>query len=365
MTVLELTRELVAIPSHESETAAGECLASWLRRETDADVWQEDVGNVFARKGPADGASGERGDETLALVGHHDVVEPAPSQLEGDRYALEERDGRLYGRGAADMKGSLAAAAVAFRDAAPAGELVFVSFVGEEVGGVGARHAIEEGFVPDYAVVGEGSTGYSSPGTTDVAVAHKGRRESTITAHGRAAHASEPDAGENAIYRATEAVDRIRALERPAVEVAGDVLEGSLVVTEIEGGTARNVVPDRCDITIDERTVPGERAALERVEEIEGVEWTVDQDLPPMQCGDDAFAEAVRSAMDAVQSGTPELVTKPHATDAGRLARAGTECVICGAAEPGEAHTADESVSLEVLERCSEGYREIADRWPR
>ncbi|WP_255193189.1 M20 family metallopeptidase [Natronobeatus ordinarius] len=363
MPVRELTRELVSIPSHEDETAAGDVLEGWLRRETDAEVWRDAVGNVFARKGRRTTDDGEC--ETLALVGHHDVVAPDPVQLEGEAYVLEERDGRLYGRGAADMKGSLAAAAVAFRDAAPAGELVFASFVGEEVGGVGARHAIEEGFAPDYAIVGEGSTGYSSSGTTDVAVAHKGRRGSTITAHGTAAHASEPGAGENAIYRATAAVDLVRELERPAVEVAGELLEGSVVVTGIEGGSAMNVVPDRCTVTIDERTVPGERAPLERVADLEGVEWTVDQDLPPMRCEDETFAETVLEGADAAQTGTPELVTKPHATDAGWLARAGTECVICGAAEPGEAHTAAESVSLEVLERCEAIYREAAERWPR
>ena len=358
MEVVELTRDLVSIPSHEDEAAAGDYVEEWLRRETDADVTRDDVGNVIARKGS--------GPETLALVGHHDVVEPADAQLEADgEYVVEERDGRLYGRGAADMKGAVAAAMLAFRDADPASELVFASFVGEEVGGVGARHAIDHGFAPDYAVVGEGSTGYSSSGVTDVAVAHKGRRGSTITAHGAAAHASEVDAGENAIYRATDAVDRIRDLEAPSVEVAGERIDGSLAVTEIEGGSAMNVVPDRCELTVDERTVPGERAALERAADLEGVEWTVDQDLPPMRCDDEAFARAVLEAADAAQEGTPEPVTKPHATDAGWLSEAGTECVICGAAEPGEAHTEDESVSIDVLERCRETYRRVAASWPR
>ncbi|WP_339105648.1 M20/M25/M40 family metallo-hydrolase [Haloterrigena salinisoli] len=399
MEVVDLTRELVSIPSHEDETAAGDYIEAWLRRETDADVARDEVGNVIARRrvgadagSDADSSARSGGETTtgrsLALVGHHDVVEPADAQLEGDEYVVERRDGRLYGRGTADMKGAVAAAMLAFRDAAigsgegagagaetagrdgdgdeaGARELVFASFVGEEVGGVGARHAIDRGFGPDYAIVGEGSTGYSGPGVTDVAVAHKGRRGSTITARGEAAHASEVGAGENAVYRATDAVDRVRDLEPPSIEAAGERLEGSLVVTEIEGGSAMNVVPDRCDLTVDERTVPGERAALERVTDLEGVEWTVDQDLPPMRCGDDAFAETVLEAADAAQAETPEHVTKPHATDAGWLSDAGTECVICGAAEPGEAHTEDESVSVAVLERCRETYRRVAETWPR
>ena len=366
MTVRELTQALVSIPSHNDETAAGDYIETWLRAETDADVTRDAVGNVIARKGT--------GGETLALVGHHDVVDPAPTQvhggLDGDpEYVVDHRDGRLYGRGTADMKGAVAAAMLAFRDSErpsqpeSIGELVFASFVGEEIGGVGAQHAIENGFAPEYAIVGEGSTGYSSPGVTDVAVAHKGRRGSTITAHGTAAHASEVGAGENAIYRATAAVDRIRELEVPSIEVAGAWLEGSLVVTEIDGGSAMNVVPDRCELTVDERTVAGKRAPLAQVDALEGVHWTVDQDLPPMRCTDEAFARAVLEAANAVQPGSPELVTKPHATDAGWLSEAGTECVICGAAEPGEAHTESESVSIDVLERCRDTYRRVAESW--
>jgi len=351
-----LLRQLVAVPSHEDETEAGDFVARWLREYTDAAVDRTDYG-VLARR-PGDG-----GGVSLALVGHHDVVAPADGQLRDDGgYAVAERDGRLYGRGSADMKGSLAAAMVAFRDATPEVDLAFASFRGEERGGVGAQAAVEDGFGPDYAVVGEGSTGYSAPGVTDVAVAHKGRRGSTVTATGRAAHASEPGAGENAVYRASDAVDVVRDLEPPEATVLGHDLAGSVAVTEIEGGEAWNVVPDRCTLTVDERTVPGERAALDRVTDLPGVEWAVDQDLPPMACEDPSFADTVLRAARAVQRGGPRQVTKPHATDAGWLARAGTTCVVCGAAEPGEAHTDTESVALDAVERCERLYRAVAER---
>jgi acetylornithine deacetylase len=349
----DLTRRLAAIPSHEDERAAGDAVESWLRAETDAAVTRDDAGNVIARRGS--------GGPSLALVGHHDVVPPAEGQTDEDGYAIEERDGRLYGRGTADMKGSLAAAMVAFRDATPAGELVFASFAGEERGGVGARAAIDDGFAPDYAVVGEGSTGYSAPGVTDVAVAHKGRRGSTLHVAGESAHASEPEAGENAVYRACDAVDVVRGLDAPAATVLGREVRGSVAVTEIEGGSAWNVIPESCTLTVDERTVPGDRAALSRTEAVAGVEWVVDQDLPPMACDDAAFAGTVVEAARAAQDGDPERVVKPHATDAGWLAGAGTTCVVCGAAEPGEAHTDEESVSVDVIERCARLYRTVAE----
>jgi len=358
--LVELTRDLVGTPSHEDPTAAGDLIEAWLRAETDAAVERDPSGNVFARRGD--------GDRSLALVGHHDVVPPDDAQVADGEYAVERRDGRLYGRGAADMKGAVAAAMLAVRDCDPAAdtELVFASFVGEEVGGEGCRAAIDRGFAPDYAVVGEGSTGYSAPGVTDVAVAHKGRRGSTILAEGVASHASEPDAGENAIYRATEAVDRLRGLTTPSVEVAGERLSGTVVATEIDGGEAMNVVPERCAVTVDERTVPGKRAPLERLEDIDGVTVRTDQDLPPMRCDDADFRAAVLAAARSVQETAddePQPVVKPHATDAGWLAQAGTEPVVCGPAEPGEAHTADESVSIAVLERCYRIYRTVAERF--
>jgi acetylornithine deacetylase len=365
--LVDLTKRLVAIPSHEDEAAAGDAVEAWLREETDVTVSRDDAGNVVTRRG-GDGVA-------LALVGHHDVVPPSDGQVAawdeaGDsatELTVEERDGGLRGRGTADMKGALAAAMLAFRDADLGGapserpELVFASMAGEEQGGVGAQAAIEDGFAPDYAVVGEGSTGYSAPGVTDVAVAHKGRRGSTLLAHGTSAHASEVEAGENAVYRACDAVDVVRDLTFPTTTVLGHELTGSVAVTEIEGGEAWNVIPERCAVTVDERTVPGERADLGAVEAVGGVEWRVDQDLPPMQCEDADFADLVLAAATEAQDGAPEHVVKPHATDAGWLADAGTTCVVCGPAEPGEAHTDSESVSVAVLERCYRIYRGVAE----
>jgi acetylornithine deacetylase len=357
--LVALTKALVRVPSHEEagEREAGDIVERWLRAETESEVWRDDRGNLFARR------AGRAG-PTLALVGHHDVVPPAERQVAsgGDQLTFECDGERLHGRGTADMKGALAAAMLAFRDADPATDLQFASFVAEEQGGLGAQAAVEDGFVPDHAVVCEGSTGYSAPGVTDVAVAHRGRRAVTVTARGEAGHASESNTGPNAVYRACDAVSELRAVDPPETTVLGQPMAGLLTVTGIEGGSAWNIVPERCEVTVDERTVPGARADLDRVEGIEGVSTAVEQDLPPMACSDPALADATLAAVRAAQDGAGEAVVKPHATDAGRLAAAGTACVVCGPSEPGEAHTADESVSIEVLSQCRRIYEAVAAR---
>lgn len=233
---------------------------------------------------------------------------------------------------------------------------------GEETSGTGAQHAIEKGFAPDYAIVGEGSTNYSGPDVTDIVAAHRGRQERTITAHGISSHASEPEVGENAIYRAYDAIEVLRGLDVPSIELYSEELLASATVTQITGGTTSNVIPDTCDLTVDERTIPGKDIQLDQVKEIENIDLTVENKFPPMQCDDDAFAETVLGAAVDVQENKPQIVTKPHATDAGWLADAGTTFVVCGGSEPGESHTKTESVNLDVLDRCYRIYRSVAER---
>lgn len=358
--VVQLTRRLVRLPSDETSTAVGDLIESWLRAETDASVRRDAHGNIFAWR--------NKGGDTIGLVGHHDVVPPAPNQVETDedgtrRFIIEQEGNRLYGRGTADMKGSLAAAMIAFRDAQINRSAVFVSFTGEEDGGLGAQAAIDDGFVPEVAIVCEGSTNYAGVDQTDVVIAHKGRRASTIVAHGSAAHASEPGSGVNAVYRGIDAIERLRSLDPPQTTVAGMELTGSVAVTKVIGGETWNVIPDRCVITVDERTVPGGKMPLDRLNEATGVTWAVDQDLPPMACENPRFARIAHEAATTAQDGDTVLVTKAAATDAGWLTQAGTDCLVIGASEPEEAHTPEESVSITALHRCSTIYQSVLEAW--
>lgn len=178
----------------------------------------------------------------------------------------------------------------------------------------GARPAIADRFTPDYAVVGEGSTGYSAPGVTDVAIAQNGRRASTLVAEGRAAHTSEPDQGENAIHAASDAIDALRDLGPPETTVLGHDVSGSLVVTETAGGSAWKVVPEQCTVTVDERTALGECVPLADLPEVRREH---DQGLLSTAWHDKLFAEAVFGAARGLQAGDPRAVVKPHATDGG------------------------------------------------
>lgn len=348
------------IPRHEDETAAGDEIEAWLRSETAATVTRDEApggGNVIARRGS--------GEPTIALVGHHDVVPPAAGQVRGDQYQIERREGRLYGRGMADMTGALAAQLLAFRDADPDCEIIVASFTGEETGGTGARWAINAGFSPDYAVVGEGSTNYSATGVTDVAIAQRGLAWQHVRATGESTHAATPQEGANAIYRLCDAIEAIRSLDSPTATIAGETVSGSVAVTGIEGGDEWNVVPDEAVARVDERTVPGEPSTLEPLKDRDAISVEPHEEIPPVEPPAQPFIDLALNAAEHAQEGAPQAVVKPHATDAGHLAGAGVDCLVCGPAEPGEAHTDSESVSIIALERCYRIYSGILDAFPK
>ncbi len=194
---------------------------------------------------------------SVVLSGHLDVV---PAQEPGwtyDPFTATQVGDRLIGRGTADMKGGLAAMAVAmialqrsgFR---PRADLVFVASVGEERGMVGARHLAASGVLQDCAflVVGE-------PTGLDVCPAQRGILVFRLTVHGRTAHSSMPELGVSAVSYLARA---ITALETHQFAYQENELLGapSVNVGVIEGGVAPNIVPDRCSATMSIRLVVGQ-----------------------------------------------------------------------------------------------------------
>jgi acetylornithine deacetylase/succinyl-diaminopimelate desuccinylase family protein len=204
--------------------------------------------------------AGTGGGKTLLMGGHTDVV-PAdePDWISGNGYEAKVIDGKLYGRGSADMKGGLAACLVAIRALKEKGvklrgDILLVGSVDEEIGGVnGMGYLVESGSVKvDYAINAE---------QTDLAImtAYKGNCWIEVKVTGATAHGSTPHLGVNAIEKAAKVIQTIASL---GLTYETDPVLGSSTVNIglIKGGTAKNVVANECTFTLDVRMVPGQTA---------------------------------------------------------------------------------------------------------
>jgi len=258
-------QELVRIPSLSThEEAVAIRLAEEMRRAGFAEVRTDRIGNVIGRVGSGRGPK-------LVLNGHMDTVDVGElARWPHPPYEGVINDGILYGRGACDMKGGLAAMVYgvkALLDAGVqlAGDLYLVGVVQEEpCEGLAMRVLIEEeDLLPDYVVLGE-------PSNLQVRVGHRGRLELQVEVQGRAAHAASPSLGTNAIHNAARL---IFGLELLASRLATDPFlgQGTLTITEIMSRAAsRNAVPDCCKCYIDRRLTLGEteRKALAEIQNI-------------------------------------------------------------------------------------------------
>ena len=193
----------------------------------------------------------------FAFNTHMDVV-PVGDGWSSDPFVLKEMDGRLYGRGACDCKGPLAAMLEAMRmlaaeRAAWSGTLLGVFVADEEIASDGARFYASSAPKIDAAVVGE-------PTSNATFTAHKGSLRPVVRVHGVSAHSGTPHLGENAIYRAGELLGLVAEHHEKVVRHRTHPLVGaaSLTVTRMNGGHADNVLPGACDLVFDRRMVPGE-----------------------------------------------------------------------------------------------------------
>jgi acetylornithine deacetylase/succinyl-diaminopimelate desuccinylase family protein len=250
-----ILEELIAIPS---VTGSEALLAGYLGHKfrklgfkVDMQPVDSDRCNVIGRVGT--------GPIGLMLCTHQDVV---PSLDEGKwespPFTPSVRAGRIYGRGATDAKGSLAAMmeALARVKDRVRGSVAIAAVVEEETGrSTGARKLLEK-YAPEMAVIGE-------PTCMRVAIAHKGAIRPIITVHGEAAHASRPANGSNAITIAIRLIEEIAERSRRLEEINDPLLgRPSSEVTMIYGGERINVVPESCTFFIDRRLVTGETTEL-------------------------------------------------------------------------------------------------------
>lgn len=376
---LDLLRDLVRIPSPNppgDTQAIAAYVAEAMRRagcqvQTPAPNAKPEAVNAIATIG--------QGAPVIMLHAHIDTVPIAGDEAQRwtvDPYAATVKDGRLYGKGSVDDKAPLAAMMAAVLHAAAHrdrlhGTLVLVAAAEEEVGGqLGTRWLAEAGHLPecDFIVVGEQTH-------NRVATAHKGVLRATVRTTGRAAHATNPDRGINAITAMARVVLALEAYHR---ELAGRahpmVGVPTCNVGVIQGGSTANAVPDTCVAQLDRRMIPGEnpadvQAELTRVVEsvdVRPAEVSIGDFLVSNWFSSTVESDLARAFLDCVArelDDSPGPVGYLPGSDAKHLVGLTRgEMVIFGPGSYEVAHAYDEYVDLAEFEATTEILRDFVDR---
>lgn len=320
--------------------------------------------NVIARAGTAGG-------RTLMFNGHLDVV-----GVEGMRHPpfdAGEHDGRLYGRGASDMKAGLAAmcaAAALAADDLTQGAVIVAAVIDEEFESRGTRALLDRGVRADAAIVAE-------PTGLAIMPAHRGFVWATLTFHGRAAHGSRWELGVDAIRHAGLVLAELDALDAGELTRHTHALAGhaSLHASLISGGSGMSTYPDRCELRIERRTVPGETAA-QVMAELEAAcrrvrarrpDLRVDLRLDLAQSPSDVppnapIVRALREALD--RQAIPVRTDGMSAwTDCALLNNAGVPAICFGPGDIALAHSDEEFVETEEIPRAAAVLERLARGW--
>ena len=363
---IELLQALVRIPSvnpdgHPGTEQVGEkaCaeFAGVFLEKCGAQVEYQEVlpgrPNVIGRF-PSD----RPGKPRLIFAPHTDTVSVAGMTV--DPFAAKLRDGKIFGRGASDTKGPMAAMLWAlweWRDAIPAlpHEIWFTGLMGEEAGQNGSKafaRVYADG-TPAFALIGE-------PTECDIVHTHKGCLWLTLRTRGVAVHASTPERGENAIYKMTDAIRTLREEFIPAFAALRDPVLGSptLSVGTLSGGSKTNIVPDVCEATVDIRTIPAQdsrRLANEIEARLSGVEVAVRQSLP-------LYTDPSHPLIAALERAGGKPAGAPWFCDAAILAAAGIPSVAAGPGSIAQAHTRDEWISVADMEEGVLFYKRFLEQ---
>jgi acetylornithine deacetylase/succinyl-diaminopimelate desuccinylase family protein len=290
--------------------------------------------------------------KVLAFAPHTDTVSVAGMTI--DPFAAEIRDGKLYGRGACDTKGSLAAMLAGLANAVRRREfregdldVYFCALMGEESGNDGARALMQRGFKADFAVAGE-------PTNCRAVNTHKGAITFRIITRGKSVHSSVPERGESAIKKMAGVVDYLLGEYADSLRQVHDPVLGSPTtnVGIIRGGSQVNIVPDYCEIEIDRRTVPGENhdEILRHLRDHLTAEVEMIGVCAPLYTDpQNPFIRALGQ----------ETAGAPWFCDAAIFAEYGTPAVAFGPGDIAQAHTADEFVELGEVFRAAQVLEEF------
>lgn len=333
--VVSFLTEFVSIPSvSKNEAALADRIASICREAGVSPNRRER--NVVARRGS--------GRPVLLLNSHLDTVPPVEGWT-ADPWTPRLSDGRLTGLGANDAKASVAALLDAFLSASlpPVGTLVFAATCDEETGGEGLEKLVGE-LDLDAAIVGE-------PNDFAVAVAQRGLVKLRLTAKGRAGHAARPALADNAISIAARDALSIEGIEFGVEDP--NLGAPTAAVTKIGGGMKSNVIPDRCELLVDARTIP----AFDNDAMVAAVRRAVASDVEVLSARlkpvrGDPDSKIARAALAA--SGRRGVTGFRSMSDLVHLAVPG---IVFGPGTPDQSHRADESIAIDAVLAAPEIYR--------
>jgi acetylornithine deacetylase len=376
--VIKLLRDLVAIdsvnpslvPGAAGEAAIADAIASHLRR-IGLDVEMQEA--AAGRPNVIGVLEGRRKGRSLMLCGHVDTVGVEGMQAPFDPV---ERGGRIYGRGSQDMKGGVAAmidaARVIASEGLDSGRLIIAAVVDEEYGSAGAD-ALVTRWRADAGVVTE-------PTDLQIAIGHKGFCWVEVETRGRAAHGSRPKDGRDAILRMGRVLHELEQLDRRLQSGSAHPLMGpaSLHASLIGGGRELSSYPDRCTLTLERRTIPGEDDATVAAEmdailarlraadpEFDGTFTRLFSRPPYAIAADHPLPQALDKALSSLPDSErreSRFVGMSFWTDAAVMGSAGIPSVLFG---PGGAglHSVEEYVEIQDVLRCRDVLAALARAW--
>jgi succinyl-diaminopimelate desuccinylase len=364
--VLDLTRELLRIDTCNPPGRERPCARLLGRLLEDAGFavaeyeFDDQRTSLVARLG----SSGDG--RALCFTGHLDTVGVGGGAAwTRDPFAGETHDGRLYGRGSTDMKGGVAAFVIVAlrlaRHLARSRGLVLVLTASEETGLVGAHHLAG---LP-HALGTAGAVVVGEPTGNEPYVGHPGVMRLHARAEGRAAHASTPARGVNAIYKLARAITVLEDLAQTPGRVADGVL--SLNVGTCAGGVGANLVPDSAELALDVRLAAQQdpEAVVDRLRAALAAHVTLDAGATAPGVWTDPRDPWLRSVFELTGADPENARTLPFATDAAFLkpAYGDVPTVILGPGELTTLHTVDEYCHVARLERAVDIYEQLARRW--
>jgi acetylornithine deacetylase len=332
-----------------------------------------DKANIHAIIGPQQAGG-------IALSGHVDTVPVDGQSWSSDPFSLRRHNGKLYARGACDMKGFVAACLAAVPDIRARGLArplhLFISY-DEETGCEGAQRLVrdldESGLKPALCVVGE-------PSGMKPILAHKGKLNLHVRVLGKPGHSSEPDKGVNAIYAAAQAIAYVAAEARRFAqegpfEDGFDPPHTTIHVGTIQGGSILNIIPEHAEFIMEWRNIPADDAnrqverlkvhvamhiepAMHAVDPATGFSYQVTNVMPGMAIAPDhALTSLVKQLTGANSAGKVS-----YGTESGYYQAADIPTIICGPGHIAQAHQPDEWVAQDQLDACDAFIRRLAEK---